>query len=122
MSTVRNTESTKDSLPPSLRKKLLPVGVIPVPKSTNFMDDLTDLDFRMDPNRPFEVLPLTDVITEDDTILEVLEPKLLAVKQIGEDGEPQVVVLTPAQVVHFIITARSYIGFPNGIPSLVAVE
>lgn len=117
MMSSETVTSGRDELPEVVRSKLRPVRVINQQGLT--ATDLESLDFRMDPDKPFEVLPVADALSEDETTIEVLDPSLLAIKQIDARGEPQVVILSPAQAVHLILHARSFIGFPNGVPSLV---
>lgn len=114
---VRNSETVAaKSLPPSLRKKLKPVKTFKaseLPVTSN----LLDAEFRaIDPLNPFEVLPITDATIEDNTVVEIVDSKLLVVRQIAEDGEPQAVVLTPPQVLHLCRIANNVIYLPGGGP------
>jgi hypothetical protein len=123
VSIIDHTPSTKitesySALPEAIKSKLQPVRTFSGREELE-VSNLVDLQFHMDVDKPFEVLPVMNASEEDETVLELIDEHLLAVRQIAEDGEPQTVILTPAQVYHFIKTTRSYIGFPNGIPPIL---
>lgn len=108
--------SLKEAFPEIIRRKLRPVRTFWDEENLPVTTNLVDLEYQVDTEKPFDVLPITDVRLEDQTVLEVVDSKMLCVKQIGEDGEPHAVILTPAQLLLLCHKAGNIIYLPGGCP------
>lgn len=55
----------------------------------------TGREFSLDPERPVEALQAVTA-NDDATVVEVVDSRMMAVRQVGEDGVPQTVLLSPS--------------------------
>lgn len=74
----------------------------------------TGAEFRLDADRPVEALH-TVTANDDETVLEVCDSHMLAVRQLDAAGEPQTVMLSPRMALELSRVIDSFVFFPLGI-------
>lgn len=81
----------------------------------------TDAEFLLSVNQPVSVLHA--VTTQDDaTMVEVLSPMMLVVRQVDEAGESHTLTLTPTMAIELARMLDSYVLVPASCPARLAAE
>jgi hypothetical protein len=95
------------------RTALQPVRVLRDDEAVKVYYLDTGVEFRLKPEKPVEILRTVGA-NDDQTTLEVLDPAMVAVRQVDEFGAAQTLVLSPRMAVELVRLLNSYVFFPKG--------